>query len=388
MTSILGWTLVHSLWQAGLVACALALVLRLIPEAMTRLRTAVASGGLVLVAGFAVVVWLGLTADWRQHEVCWRTSAYADTHPGLCASHGIAPPADVVVDKSSKQRAVLAWAGSLASGIDAPVIRRAALALTASRAPALIGILWSLLAVAALLRLLRDVHLLRRLVRRSRPLGDAHVLRLLDRRREAMGVPHPVSVRESGEVSTPSVAGWRLPVILLPPGMVWTLEPAELDCVLTHELVHVRRRHFALNLAQRTLECVFVWNPFVLWISRRVRDEREALCDEAAAGPRDAVAARRRYAETLLRLERLRTPARVASIGLLGEGPLLRRVRRLTEAAAPDRGVRARRAGAAALTALTILLVIAQLSLTSMAISSWAVMERDLATRQPAASTY
>lgn len=387
MTSILGWTLVHSLWQAGLVAGALVLVLRLIPEAMTRLRTAVASGGLVLVAGFAVVVWLGLAADWRQHEVCWRTSAYADTHPGLCASHGIAPPADVVVDKSGKQRAVLAWAGSLATG-DAPAIRRLALALTASRVPALIGILWSLVAAAALLRLLRDVYLLRRLVRRSRPLEDVLVLRLLDRRREAMGVRHPVSIRESGEVSTPSVAGWRLPVILLPPGMVWALEPAELDCVLTHELVHVRRRHFALNLAQRTLECVFAWNPFVLWISRRVRDEREALCDEAAAGPPDAVAARRRYAETLLRLERLRTPAHVASIGLLGEGPLLRRVRRLTEAAAPGRGVRVRRAGAAALTALTILLLIAQLSLTSMAISSWAVMERDLATRQPAASTY
>lgn len=387
MTSILGWTLVHSLWQAGLVACALVLVLRLIPEAMTRLRTALASGGLVLVAGFAVVVWLGLAADWRQHEVCWRTSIYADAHPALCASHGIAPPADVVVDKSSKQRAVLAWAGSLASGIDAPVIRRAALALTASRAPALIVILCSLVAVAALLRLLRDVYLLRRLVRRSRSLEDARVLRLLDRRREATGVLRPVSVRESSEVSSPSVAGWRFPVILLPPGMAPALKPEEIDCVLAHELVHVRRRHFALNLVQRALECLFAWNPFVLWISRRVRDEREALCDAAAAGPPDAVTDRRRYAETLLRLERLRIPARAASIGLLGEGPLLRRVRRLTDTAVPRRAVRARRAWAAGVSALTVLLLLGQLSLRSMAISSWAAMEHDIAIREQAVSS-
>ncbi|MFW6083705.1 MAG: M56 family metallopeptidase [Gemmatimonadota bacterium] len=380
--SIFGWTLVHSLWQAGLVACALGLVLRFVPGVMPRLRTAVASGGLVLVAGLAVGTWGGLAADWRQHQACWQSDIYADAHAGLCASHGVTLPGDAVVEGAGKPRAVLPWAGPLTAGMRAPALRRAALALTNSRTLSLIGLLFGGVAAGAFLRLLADLYLLRRLIRRSWPLEDAHVRRRLDGLRERMGVRRSVEVRESGDVGTPAVAGWRRPVILLPEGMTGTLEPQELDGVLSHELVHVRRRHFALNLAQRALECLFAWNPFVLWISGRVREEREALCDAAAAGPPEALADRRRYAETLLRLERLRTPARVTSIGLLGEGSLLRRVRRLTESTPAGPFVRMRRIGSAALTVAATLLVVGPVSVYSTAISSYAVMERDISVRE------
>lgn len=380
--SIFGWTIVHSVWQAGLVACALGLVLRFVPGVMPRLRTTLASGGLVLVASLAVGVWSGLAADWRQHQVCWQSDVYADAHAGLCASHGVAPPEGAVLEKAGKPRAVLPWAGSLTAGIRAPVLRRAALALTNSRTLPLIGLLCGVLAAGALLRLLADLYLLRRLIRRSRPLEDPHLRGRLDGLRKRMGVRRPVEIRESGDVGTPAVAGWRRPVILLPNGMTGSLEPPEFDGVLSHELVHVRRRHFALNLGQRTLECLFAWNPFMLWISNRVREEREALCDAAAAGPPEAVADRRRYAETLLRLERLRTPARVTSIGLLGEGSLLRRIRRLTESAPPGPLARARRVGSAGVAAAAAVLVAGLISLASTAVSSWAVMERDIAVRE------
>lgn len=386
MTSILGWTVLHSLWQAGLIAGALVLVLRLVPGMMPRLRTAFASGGLVLAGGLAVVMAIGLAADWRQHEVCWQSDGYANGHRALCASHGVSPPSGVSVDKAGKPRAVLPWAGPLATS-ETPVVRRAAMALSASRLTSIIGVFAGIVTALALLRLLVDLYMLRRLVRRARPLEDARVRRSLDTRREEMGVRRPVAIRESADVGTPGVAGWHFPVVLLPPGMARALEPEELDCVLAHELVHVRRRHFALNLVQRALECLFAWNPFVLWISRRVRDEREALCDAAVAGPPGAAADRRRYAETLLRLERLRIPARAASIGLLGDGPLLRRVRRLTETAIPRRAVRARRASAAGVAALTVLLLVGQLSVRSMAVSSWATMEHDISIREQAVST-
>lgn len=386
MTSILGWTIVHSVWQAGLVACALGLVLRFVPGVMPRLRTALASGGLVLVASLAVVVWGGLGADWRQHRACWQSDAYADAHAGRCASHGVARPEDAVVEEAGKSRAVLPWAGPLTAGMRPPALRRAALALTSSRALPLIGVLCGVVAAVALLRLLADLYLLRRLIRRSRPPEDPHLRRRLDGLRKRMGVRRPVEIRESGDVGTPAVAGWRRPVILFPDGMTGTLEPPELDGVLSHELVHVRRNHFALNVAQRMLECLFAWNPFMLWISVRVREEREALCDAAAAGSPEAIADRLRYAKTLLRLERLRTPARVTSIGLLGEGSLLRRIRRLTESAPPGPLVRARRVGSAGITAAVAVLVAGLISLASTAVSSWAVMERDIAVREQVAA--
>lgn len=382
--SIVAWTIVHSVWQAALVACALGLVLRFVPGVMPRLRTALATGSLVLVASLAVGVWGSLVTDWRQHEACWQSDAYADAHVGLCASHGVARPEDAVVEETGKSRAALPWAGPLPAGMRAPALRRAALALTDSRALRLIGLLCGIVGAGALLRLLADLYLLRRLIRRSRALEDPHLRLRLDGLRERMGVRRPIEVRESGDIGTPAVAGWRRPVILLPNDMAGTLEPSELDSVLSHELVHVRRRHFILNLAQRTLESLFAWNPFMLWISGRVREEREALCDATAAGPPEAITDRRRYAETLLRLERLRTPARVTSIGLLGEGSLLRRVRRLTESAPPGPFVRARRIGSAALTVAAALLVVGPVSVYSTAVSSYAVMERDISVREQA----
>ncbi|MFW6088718.1 MAG: M56 family metallopeptidase [Gemmatimonadota bacterium] len=382
--SLFGWTLVHSLWQAGLVAGALALVLRIIPGSAARLRTTAASGALALVAGLAVVVWLGLAADWRQHAECWESHGYASAHPAVCASHGVAPPADAHVDKASKPRAVLAWAwGSPTSGSLAR--RTAPVTLLATPVTPLLGVAGALLAALALLRLLIDLGVLRGVVRRSRTIADERMTTLLGRVARRMDVRERIELRESAEIGAPGVAGGRLPVILLPPGMSRTLEPDQLECVLAHELTHIRRHHFAINLVQRTLECLLVWNPFASWISRRLREEREALCDIAAAGP---PAGRRRYVETLIRLERLRTPTGAALIGLLGEGPLLRRIRRLVEHSAPDRRTVARRAGGAGLAGLAALLFVTQVSVAAMAVSSWAVMEHDMSTREQTPITH
>lgn len=381
VASVIGWTVVHSLWQGVLVACALGLMLRIVPGAMTRLRSAFASGALALMLGLVVAVWLGLAADWRQHEACWQSAGFAGEHPATCASHGVSPPVGVTVDKAAKARAVLPWAW-LAPG-PAPMVQRAGpLALTATPVMGLVGFAAGLLAALAVLRLLVDLYLLRGILRRSRGVDDPHVLETFGRLRERMRIRVPVELRDSVDVATPAVAGLHPTVVLLPRGMSAALEAEDVECILAHELVHVRRGHFAVHLAQRALECLFVWNPFALWISRRLRDEREALCDAAVAGR--PAGDRRRYGETLLRLEHLRTPSRSALIGLLGEGPLLRRIRRLTEVEAPDRFTCVRRAGSAALAAMATLLLVVHVSVASMAISSWAVMEQDLATREQA----
>lgn len=379
---VLGWTVVHSLWQTALVAGVLVLVLRIVPPAMTRIRTATASGALAIVLVLAVAVGLGLAADWRQHTVCWESVDYALEQPSTCASHGVSPPADVVVHKSSGARAVMPWAWiSPSSGPLADPAETAA--LTVTPITPYIATAGSVLVVLALLRLLLDVYLLRRIVCRSETVVDDEILALLERLRNRLGLSSDLDLRVTDDVATPAVAGFRSPTILLPREVSRSLAPLELEWVLAHELVHVKRRHFTVNLAQRTLECLFVWNPFVYWISRQLSEEREALCDAAVVDSPSA--SRRRYAETLLRLEHLRTPAGAASIGLLGEGPLLRRVRRLTETAELPRMARARRASIAGMLALTGMLLAVQLTARSMAASSWASMEHDIAIREQTA---
>lgn len=381
VASVIGWTVIHSLWQGGLVACALALMLRIVPGAMTRLRSAFASGALALMLGLLVAVWLSLAADWRQHEVCWQSARFASEHPATCASHGVLPPTNVTVGKASKPRAVLPWAWLSPSRV--PLVQRAGpLALLATPVMGFVGIAAGLLAALAFLRFLVDLRLLRGILRRSRRVDDPRILEIFGRLREGMRIQSLVDLRDSVDVATPAVAGLHPPVIVLPRGLSAALAAEHLECILAHEFIHVRRGHFAVNLAQRALECLFVWNPFALWISQRLRDEREALCDAAVAGrPAED---RRRYGETLLRLEHLRTPSRSALIGLLGEGPLLRRIRRLTEVETPDRSTRVRHACTAVLAAIATLVLVAQISVSSMAIASWALMEQDLSTREQA----
>lgn len=381
--SILGWTLVHSIWQAALVAAGLALLLRIVPVAMTRLRVAAASGALLVVLGLAAATWLALHTDWREHDACWSSRVHASAHPTACASHGVrlVVPGESGYD-DAKTRAVHGWAWI--SLDDVPfVVDAAPYALAATRGTSAVVIVWGVLALAAVVRLLLGLRRLRRVLRRSRRTADSRHTALLRRIGQTMGVRRPVHLYETAEVAAPSVAGWRRPVVLVPPGTADVLDPAQLACVLSHEMVHVRRRHFLANLGQRALECLFVCNPFCRWIAGRVREEREALCDDVATGSRNG--SRRRYAETLLQLEALRTPAEPALIGILGDGPLLRRVRRLATAPPPEPRARLRRA-AAAIATVAIVAFVGHVTLSATALTSWAIMAHDIDVRTAPAS--
>lgn len=379
---ILGWTLVHSLWQGALVAGGLALVLRFVPGARARLRAAISWGALLLVIGLAGATWALVDTEWRGHAACWESEDYARAHAGLCASHAV-PAARAMLSEGEKGGVAmpLQWVRRMAMPVPGSV-RSLSLDLTGN-VPWIVAI-WSLLGIAAALRLGLGLRLLRGVLERARPLGRDDLDGIVLRVGREMRVHEIVELRESAELSTPAVAGWRRPVILVPRGMADALEPDQLADVLTHELVHVRGRHFAVNLAQRTLDCLCILNPFALWISSRIREEREVHCDRLAAGP--PAGGRRRYVETLLELEQLRTPTSPALVGLVGEGSLMRRIRRLAEAPGGPGEGRLRQTLCASTVALVTMIIVAQISMTTVALTSWAVMSHDIDLRHAAAA--
>lgn len=97
-----------------------------------------------------------------------------------------------------------------------------------------------------------------------------------------MGILHPVEIYESMRVSSPMLVGWMKPVILLPVGMLTNLSPQQVECVLAHELAHVRRMDYLVNIVQSAVEVLLFFNPAVWWISAQIREEREHCCDELA----------------------------------------------------------------------------------------------------------
>lgn len=98
----------------------------------------------------------------------------------------------------------------------------------------------------------------------------------------ALRIKRPVQLLESKLVAIPSVTGFFKPVILVPVGLLNNIPPDQVEAILLHELAHIRRSDYAVNLIQTFLEILFFFNPGVLWISSLLRDERENCCDDLA----------------------------------------------------------------------------------------------------------
>ena len=103
--------------------------------------------------------------------------------------------------------------------------------------------------------------------------------------------------------------GWLRPVVLWPPALLAGLSVEQFESLLAHELAHVRRHDYLVNLVQTAIETLLFYHPAVWWLSRRIRHERECCCDDLAVA---ACGNRLSYARALAALEELR-PGRVNS---------------------------------------------------------------------------
>lgn len=160
-------------------------------------------------------------------------------------------------------------------------------------------------------------------------------------------VSRPVQLCESALAEVPGVIGWLRPVILVPVGALSGLDAAQVEAILAHELAHIRRHDYLVNLLQTVVENLLFYHPGVWWVSRRIRVEREHCCDDlAVAACGDAVM----YARALTAMEGLRSIASPQLAMAADGGSLLGRVRRLL-------GVRSTSSRATAFSAGLILLI-------------------------------
>jgi TonB family protein len=97
-----------------------------------------------------------------------------------------------------------------------------------------------------------------------------------------MGLRRVVPVLASVRVATPTLIGWVRPAVVLPLAVLARMPAAQIDLILAHELAHLKRFDHVANLFQVVLETLFFYHPVVHWISRDARNERELCCDALA----------------------------------------------------------------------------------------------------------
>jgi len=138
-------------------------------------------------------------------------------------------------------------------------------------------------------------------------------------------VRRTVRLYESVVARVPALIGWIRPVILVPAGALINLSAEELEAVLAHELAHIRRHDYLVNLLQTVVETLFFYHPAVWWINRNIRSEREDCCDDLAV---ELCGNPLTYVRALTALEQTRLCAPRLAMAADGGG-LLRRVQRL-----------------------------------------------------------
>ncbi len=97
-----------------------------------------------------------------------------------------------------------------------------------------------------------------------------------------MQIKKSIVLLESALIKIPSVTGFFKPIITVPIGMLSNLPQDQVEAILLHELAHIRRKDYVINLLQHLAEMVFFFNPGLLWLSSLIKDERENCCDDIA----------------------------------------------------------------------------------------------------------
>jgi GWxTD domain-containing protein len=315
----LGWTLVHFVWEGAVLAAALWAMLRLFRAAPARRRYALACLTLAAMpAAFAIT----LAAIWALR-------------PGV-----VAVPVH--------------WAAAPLA--DAPIAAPAARfrwAMILDRLPWAVPV-WAAGVAFFYARGLAGWVAVRRLRYRG-VCAPAHEWQArLGQLCTRLGIARPVALLESCFTDAPVLIGYWRPVILLPLGCLTGLSAAQVECILLHELAHVMRHDYIVNLLQSLVEGLLFYHPAVWWVSRVVRAERENCCDDRVV---EVIGDRRAYAATLALLEERRAPT--AALAATG-GNLMRRIRRLTM---ESRGAQTSRAPAAS---AAVLLAIFAAALTAL----------------------
>ncbi|MGZ5202052.1 MAG: M56 family metallopeptidase [Telluria sp.] len=285
LMSTIGWTLVHFLWQGALVGCATAVVLALLRNARPQSRYLAACFGL-----------LGCVA-WPAADLCLQL-ANAGTAAGML---------------DSSARIVMTGAAQAAPGV---------LAWLQGHMQWLVGA-WASCALALALRMVAGLFWLGRTGQSSAV--DARWQARLDLLAERAGITRAVRLRIVDRLASPITAGWWRPVVLVPAALVSGMPADLLEALLAHEIAHVRRHDYLVNLLQNVVETLLFYHPAVWWISGRIRAEREQVADDfAACQLGDA----RRLAHALSELEKLQFSAHRLALAANG-GELFVRIKRL-----------------------------------------------------------
>jgi bla regulator protein blaR1 len=299
MINAISHTLVHSLWQGALLSAITGLIMTWTRKSSSALRYNLLVSAMVLFAvGVAGMFWFE----------CNENGLHMPVSAGRQVINSVPILPETIKNPASSGSSITEAIGSILN-----------------RYGAILVWAWLLVVCARCVRLatgLREVHRLRH--KNTSATGsywEERVRQLCGQ----LGIKRLVAIAQSGRTKIPMVTGHLKPLILVPLGMLTSLSAEEVEAVLLHELAHIRRSDYLVNLLQNVMEIIFFFNPGVLWLSALIKAERENCCDDIAVGRSGKV----NYLNALVACEEYKMPLTYAMTFKVGSRSLKDRIARI-----------------------------------------------------------
>ncbi|WP_142687639.1 M56 family metallopeptidase [Chitinophaga polysaccharea] len=297
----LGWTILHSMWQAFFIYACLRIVLKLWPQAGARIKY-----NLSLLSLSGIFTWF--LATLYIHVQRLQEAREAIQHLGGTIT--MQEPLHIAAVYPNQDPLIWLF----------PNLELCFPFLVTLYIAGMTGMI---------IKLLSDLFQLRKIrTTRIEPMGEAWD-KHLDKLAARLQIPCKVKLLISRHVQVPVMLGFIKPLILLPVAMVNNLTEAQLEAVLLHELAHIKRNDYLLNIFQSIVETILFFNPFVWLISKIIRMEREHCCDDLVIA---STVQPLQYAHALVALEEYRLTAnRLTMAAADSKQHLFNRIKRIME---------------------------------------------------------
>jgi len=302
----LGWTIIHSLWQGALAALLLFAFITFVKSSSAlKAKISVIALGLMVVS-FFITFSMELATYNKEATVSAQRSELPNINP--VEGRQVLP-----VNKSGEQNLPLFEEAAQIKNILVENI-------------SLLTMLWFAGFIIFTLRFFGGLYLTRQIKYTGTSFVPAEWQNRVNSFRYKLNISRPVRILESGKINIPIVIGYLKPVILMPVGMLTGMPASQLEAIIAHELAHIYRNDYLVNILQSAGEIILFYHPAAWWISHKIRTERENSCDDIAVS---ICGDKLVFAKALANLEEVKMRNRQFALAIKRSGSLTGRIKRL-----------------------------------------------------------
>lgn len=309
----IGWSLIHSLWQDALIALGLAATLKLLSRAKPQSRYLIACVALAAMIILPIVTTYVLHTRQTEPLNIVDDDSAAVINVGSDFQNIRARGSEPIVGTQK-----IDWINQTITGTQN-------ISESIENFLSWLIVLWLLGVVIYAIKLGGGLYYAANLRKLSGNISNPKLDDLVNDLTSRLSIRRKIKICESALINIPMTIGWIYPLVLIPPSSLLGLTPFQLQTIITHELIHIKRYDFLINFLQGVAETLLFYHPAALWTSRRIREEREYVCDDLTlALCKDSVA----YARALTKVARFQKQSAQMAVAATG-GELKDRIYRL-----------------------------------------------------------